>query len=264
MTAKFELPYYNDVDLVESLKRLSNSMRIRVSTNPVSLIQCISIATGSLLAAMSGCTLARIPLLNGAGNLSVSHVMLQGGPLSGFPVTDFVVCTAAHAPFGSAAIAAVDGKPARICDNKAAAKSGSARMGSADWVALCVAVGNEKLRCNKIRTVSELIPGSVVILGGFPRCDTSSNANFWDLAPTLLAGQVVRRKPLVPDCDGLAWVELPAADYRGISGGPVAIVAQGEPVVIGMVVRAYRGPIEFLRGATLLGVLPLPESVGSY
>lgn len=214
----------------------------------------LCVAVAFLGAVPSGCTSRRAAPSSIESRLQVVRVGLQGGAQSGFPISESIVLTAAHGWFCGQPVAAVDGLPARV--GRHMERIGHDDMQAVDdWVALGVLPSGRQFEPNLIDPSVPAAPGTSVTIGGFPKARL--NADLWDRAPTIVTGRVVEFDPPRTKSRGLIWVEVPAVDLRGFSGGPVAVESPQGPIVFGIVTRGFWDPIRAFTGRQLVGVARL-------
>lgn len=188
----------------------------------------------------------------------VLHVV-GWGPGCGFAVGENLVVTARHVAGPLNAIA-VDGLPAKVL---ARGPLRSRDEDGGDWT---IAQATTRLASPlPLDEREELPPGQRVLFGGFPGIvDRACLASFLDRGPVFCEG-VVRECRHEPS--GLTvWIDVPVADYHGVSGGPVVTVAEdGQKRLWGLSVAAdWTWAVDWITGRTTLIAIPIPRELEKY
>jgi hypothetical protein len=177
---------------------------------------------------------------------------------SGFAVTEDLIVTAAHVAAESEVLA-VDGLPARVIARGA---GGPGHAG--DW-AIARAI-NRQVHPLPLDEREELPEGQRVILGGLPGpVDWSVPGAFLEEEPVFVEG-VVRKSQREPG-GPVVRIDVPVADYHGVSGGPVITVGDdGQMRLWGFLtgIAWPLWPVDWVLGYTGLLVTPIPRELQTY
>lgn len=161
---------------------------------------------------------------------------------SGFPVSPRTAIGAAHAldpdaciPNGAWGFVAARGYP--MMAGMYASAEESRRSMTDDWmIMLC---SKDRFEANCIDVGVELRRNDLVFIGGyFSQGVPNRAARFISSQPSIISGRVINRVSRMKGARQLIHISVPIKDYRGFSGGPLAVVAADDELrVFGVVVR---------------------------
>jgi hypothetical protein len=214
-----------------------------------------------LLLCSGGCAaLSESPDHAPPSRLQIAHVVSESAFLSGFPVDPYRVITHRQSaePFG---VVVVDGFPMRVAPTTGSDHDRSSRRDQA-W---CVVFGRGfRAHPNQIDPKQDLRVGDSILVGGHFVPDNLEPTEYSDVPSTVIVGRLAALASAHPADAPTYWVLVPAGDYRGFLGGPVASHTFAEGISVwGVVTHVSPLPAGPWSVGNILAVTSLPPDFGS-